>query len=281
MAFIEISVLQSIAGGKPDQSNMRSVLVSLDRYGRQEGLDKPHRFAHFICQLMHENVRFRYDSEIWGPTAAQRRYEDRADLGHSAAVPNEAFNFRGRSGIQLTGRYNYQQFTKWAKSIDRNAPNFEKTPDLVNTDPWEGLAPIWYWSRGNPTGKSLNVYADSNNIEAITRKINGGLNGYSDRVRLYTRSALVLMGYTMAKGVVLRFQKDLGFKGNDLDDIAGAKTRQAMHEILVSMPALGIEEPDEPPVEPEEPVIDLTADIEETRALIQQADRKLASMMEK
>ena len=65
----------------------------------------------------------------------------------------------------------------------------------MNTDPWEGLGPIWYWDSGNPTGESLNVYADEANHEMVTRRINGGLNGYADRLARYTRAALVLLGF--------------------------------------------------------------------------------------
>lgn len=231
-------ILKTIAGGQPDEDNVQSVVVSLTGHGTTMGLHRPHRVAHFLAQLMHESARFKYDQEIWGPTPAQRRYEDRADLGHSSAVPGEAFKFKGRSGIQLTGRYNYQQFTKWCRDkVDPDAPDFEVYPDLINTDPWEGLAPMWYWDEGSPTGASLNVYADDNNIEAVTRKINGGLNGFTDRLELYVRSSLVLLGYKMDVGVVRRFQVAAGFTGRDVDDIPGQKTRTALHGQLLELPA--------------------------------------------
>lgn len=105
-----LDIIRAIAGGTPDESNIRSVAAGLARYGAGAGLDVPARFAHFIAQLAHESGRFRHDEEVWGPTPAQRCHEDRADLGHSPAVPNGAFTFRGRAGIQLTGRANYQRF---------------------------------------------------------------------------------------------------------------------------------------------------------------------------
>ena len=61
--------------------------------------------------------------------------------------------------------------------------------------------------RRNPTGESLNVFADDNNIDAITRKITGQ-NGFEDRLSLYTRAGLVLLGYRLERGAVLGCQRD-------------------------------------------------------------------------
>lgn len=266
--LIGIDLLRKMAGGRPDVDNMQSVVSGLSV--RPSGLQKPHRLAHYLAQLMHESGRFRYDEELWGPTAAQQRYEGRVDLGNTE--PGDGYKFRGRSGIQLTGRANYRNFTAWAREAESAAPDFETDPDLVNSDPWEGLAPIWYWDKGNPTGRSLNFYADQNNIEAITRKINGGLNGYGDRLQLYTRASLTLMGYPMEANVVRRFQQDQGFTGRDVDDIAGQKTRAAMHSVLVAMPPL--DQPEHPPDEA------LAVEIRQVRDLIAQADQRLATIVE-
>ncbi len=78
--------------------------------------------------------------------------------------------------------------------IDAKAPDFVAHPELMNTDPWEGLGPIWYWAKGNPTGQSLNRYADQGDVENITRKINGGLNGFADRPDYLVRVSLVMLG---------------------------------------------------------------------------------------
>jgi putative chitinase len=221
------TMLRAMARGQPPADNLRSVLDALTEYGPPIGLDRPHRLAHFLAQVLHESGSFKFDREIWGPTPAQKRYEGRKDLGN--LQPGDGSRYRGRGPIQITGRANYRAFTKWARSIDPKAPDFEKTPEAVNTGKWEGLGPIWYWSLGNPTGKSLNAYADDNNIEMITRRINGGLNGFDDRVSYYVRAALVILGY--APDAVRQFQRDRPAAGA-ADGIAGAKTRMAMHQAL-------------------------------------------------
>jgi putative chitinase len=228
--MITADQLRAMARGKPNAANLNSVLVALNAHGRSVGLDQPHRLAHYLAQMLHESGSFRHDREIWGPTPAQKRYEGREDLGN--VKKGDGSKFRGRTAGQITGRANYRAFTAWArKQIDPKAPDFEKDPDLINTDPWEGLGFLWYWSVGNPEGKSLNRYADDNNIEMITRRVNGGLNGFEDRLDYYGRAALVLLGYGTAKEAVKRFQKDHPEAGQ-ADGIVGQKTRMALHKAL-------------------------------------------------
>ena len=102
--IISADQLRTAAKGKVNEVNMNSMLVALNEYGARFGLNKPHRLAHFLAQIMHESGSFKYDKEIWGPTAAQKRYEGRADLGNTQA--GDGKRFMGRSAMQLTGRYN-------------------------------------------------------------------------------------------------------------------------------------------------------------------------------
>lgn len=218
--------IRRAAKGKVDASNMAAVLVALDRYGERFGLDRPHRLAHFLAQVMHESGDFRYDREVWGPTPAQKRYDTRTDLGNTPAIDGDGFLFRGRAGIQVTGTSNYRQFTAWCrKEIGGAVPDFVANPDAVLMDPWEGLAPIWYWATRN-----LNRLADQGDIETITVRINGGKNGFDDRVDRYARCALVLLG--MAPDAIKQFQAS---KGLGVDGDPGPKTRAALHKALVAL----------------------------------------------
>lgn len=215
-------------------ANANSIIVGLERYGSHPDiqLDLPHRVAHYIAQLAHESGGFRYDKEIWGNTPAQQRYDTRTDLGNTPEKDGDGKLYAGRAGIQLTGKANYQAFTKWVRAnIDKGAPDFVKEPDLINTDPWEGLVPIWYWTVGNPTGKSLNIYADQNDLEMITRKVNGGTNGLGDRQDYYTRTGLVLLGYdiTDEEKAITKFQNASGL---ETDGISGPRTRTEIHKSL-------------------------------------------------
>ena len=222
-AAVTPAMLQAITGRKPGD-NATSVLDALGRFGVDVGLDAPHRLAHYLSQLAHESMGFIYDREVWGPTPAQKKYEGRADLGN--VKPGDGYLYRGRGPVQITGRANYRQFRDWCRAtLDPDAPDFEAHPDLVCVDPWEGLAPIWYWSTRN-----LAALADraGDQVEAITRRINGGTNGLDDRQRLYARAALVLLGYH--PNDVRGFQR--ATPGLDVDGDAGAKTRAALAAAL-------------------------------------------------
>ncbi len=224
--------------GKPVNANMVSIEVALDAYGERFGLGATalHRLAHYVPQLAHESGAFRYDREVWGPTPAQERYDIRPDLGNTPERDGDGERNAGRGPLQITGGHNLREFTAWArKHIDPNAPDFFANPDLINTDPWEGIGPLWYWST-----RKLNGYADDNDIEMITRRINGGLNGFADRLHWYTRTALVLAGYE--PDAVKSFQIDAQRAGmlppdepgkpTQIDGVAGPKTRSALHMTL-------------------------------------------------
>lgn len=234
--MITAAQVRAAAKARVNDSNLNSVMIALDRFGSGVGLDLPHREVAYLCQLMHESGEFRYDREIWGPTEAQRRYDTRIDLGNTPAKDGDGYKNRGRGPIQLTGGTNIRAFHAWCVKKGFQPPDFIANPDVINTDPWEGLSAIWYWDVGNPDGTSLNRYADRGDLEMITRRINGGLNGYADRLDYYTRLGLVALGYGPAD--VLTFQKAAKAAGKYkgvLDGDDGPQTRSAIHLMLVDL----------------------------------------------
>lgn len=142
-------------------------------------VNTPERQAAFIAQIAHETGRFKWIREIWGPTQAQLRYEGRADLGN--IHPGDGKRYMGRGLIQLTGRNNYRSASA------RFGVDFETDPDLVCAPEWAARIAGDFWK-----SRSLNELADEGAFERITRKINGGLNGYTDRVVLYDKAMRAL-----------------------------------------------------------------------------------------
>lgn len=130
------------------------------------------RMAAFIAQILHESGMLRYTKEIWGPSAAQVRYEGCKDLGNTE--PGDGKRFMGRGLIQTTGRNNYKN-TGDALGID-----LLSNPEMLETTVLATRSAGWFWKN-----RGLNELADSGKFETITRRINGGINGLEDRERLF------------------------------------------------------------------------------------------------
>lgn len=126
------------------------------------------RMCHFLAQVLHESAAFRYSVEIWGNTPAQLAYETRKDLGNH--LPGDGYKYRGRGWIQLTGRANY------GMASEALGQDFTNNPDLLGQEPWDSLVAGWFWDK-----HELNTFADKDDLRAITKKVNGGLNGLNDR----------------------------------------------------------------------------------------------------
>ena len=142
-------------------------------------IDTPLRQAHFLAQIGHESGRLQHTREIWGPTEAQKRYEGRKDLGNT--VPGDGFKYRGRGLIQITGRANYAACGE-ALGLD-----LINQPELLEQPKNACLSAAWFWATNG-----LNTLADADKFEAITRRINGGLNGQADRLKLWSKATAVL-----------------------------------------------------------------------------------------
>lgn len=224
--------------GAPENHIMDAIVAGLDAFPAAQ-LDVPHRLAHYVAQIGHESAGFRYDEEIWGPTAAQKRYEGRSGLGNTQ--PGDGYLFRGRTPMQITGRANAAAFRDWCRAnVSHKCPDFEMHPERMLDNPWNGLGPIWFWHT-----HQLNTPADHNDLRAITRIINGGYNGLSDRYRWYDRAALVLLGYAPDGHGIREFQQTAPMMGLKLkvDGLSGPNTRAALHKALHDMSRWAVVKP--------------------------------------
>lgn len=142
-------------------------------------INTPLRMAHFLAQLGHESGDLCYSEEI----ASGAAYEGRADLGNTQ--PGDGPRFKGRGLIQVTGRFNYTAYGKH-KGRDFITPT---NYNLIATDPELAVdVSCWFWIE-----HGLNTLADSDNARAITKIINGGLNGFPDRQARLARAKCFLL----------------------------------------------------------------------------------------
>lgn len=157
--------------------------ANLDRYAGpladvclEYDIATPIRAAAFIAQLAHESGSLRYVREL----ATGDAYEGRKDLGNTQ--PGDGRRFKGRGLIQITGRANYAACGE-ALGLDL----IHDPAQLEQPDPACRSAG-WFWT----VYKKLNPLADAGNFERITRRTNGGLNGYADRLAYYERAKAAL-----------------------------------------------------------------------------------------
>ena len=123
------------------------------------------RIAHFLGQTCEESAGFRTTEEF----ASGKEYNGRTDLGNTQ--PGDGPRFKGRGLLQLTGRANYADYGK-ALGVDLvNNPTLAAQPALSLKIACE------YWKRHN-----INADCDRDDSQAVTRKVNGGLNGLSERI---------------------------------------------------------------------------------------------------
>lgn len=160
--MITIEQLKAIATNK--EAELLKVLKPLNDTCAKYHIDTPLRKQHFIAQLCHESLSFVYRKEL----ASGQAYEGRKDLGNTNA--GDGVKFKGRGYIQITGRANYTQL-----SIDLGV-DFVGSPELLENVENAMLSAGWFWNK-----KNLNILADKDDVTTITKRINGGLNGFEDR----------------------------------------------------------------------------------------------------
>ena len=179
------------------------------------GINSKESRAAFLAQVVHESGGLRVFSEnlnysatalpqVFGQTrfppavAAHlgRTNEHPADqvgianiayanrLGNGPAESGDGWRYRGRGPIQLTGRDNYM---RCGAAI---GPDLLGNPDLLLTPPYGCLSAGWFWDRGNRTGKSLNAFGGD--IDSISKIVNGGTHGLTERRSLYAAALRVL-----------------------------------------------------------------------------------------
>lgn len=94
----------------------------------------------------------------------------RKNLGNTQ--PGDGWRFRGRGIKQLTGRDNYRRFSRaWLGD-----ESLLENPDRVDNPDGAVASAIWFW-RAN----GLNEIADRGSVDAVTKVVNGGALGLSNR----------------------------------------------------------------------------------------------------
>ena len=107
--------------------------------------------AYILATAWHEtgpassNLHMTPRREIWGPTAAQTRYEGRADLGNTQA--GDGKRYMGRGYVQITGRANYHRASNIVgKDLVAN-PDLALDPEIAARIIVHGMTVGWFTGR--------------------------------------------------------------------------------------------------------------------------------------
>jgi len=198
---------------------------------KQHDLTTPLRLAHFLAQVLHETdgLEIQWESgaysaprlvQMFGvgsasaaitqeeasqlcqhpvPKREELIFERVYGLGNPKMAkklgnihPGDGYRYRGGGILQTTGRENYRRMGQKCR-VD-----FEAQPELVVSAEHALKPALAEWSQGN-----LNAAADRDDIVAITRKINGGLNGLDSRRSWLAKVRPLIKSAEFAEGLVV------------------------------------------------------------------------------
>lgn len=193
--------------------NLKDVDVWYDRMCDvlpKYGIDTKLRLAHFIAQTAHEsggytvlkeNLNYSADGlqkifkKYFPDAATAEKYARKPEmianrvyggrLGNGPEASGDGFRYRGRGIVQLTGKENY---AKLSASLNKG-DELIKNPDLVAEPEYALHSACWYWKNRN-----INAAADRDDVEAVTKLINGGLIGIEDRKEKTKKLKEILSG---------------------------------------------------------------------------------------
>ena len=186
--------IEKLKGHIPDV-----VLAQIPETAKKFNITNNLRLAHFLAQCGHESGGFKAVSgnlnysadglkKIFGKyfpgnlnesyarqpeKIASRVYASR--MGNGDETTKEGFKFRGRGYIQLTGKSNYTNFTKFI------GEDCVSNPDLVATK--YPLASAAFFFDSNKLWSICDKGADDATVTAVTKRVNGGTIGLVDRIK--------------------------------------------------------------------------------------------------
>lgn len=177
------------------------------------------RIAHFLAQICHESAGLRTTEEF----ADGRAYEGRADLGNT--TPGDGPRFKGRGLLQLTGRSNYQIYG------DVLGIDLIEDPQQA-ADPATSLKiACLYWKKHD-----INPLCDADNLQAVTRKVNGGLNGLDSRADFLAKAKAALSRQQAAAiDAASDDPRPVLHRGEDGDAVANLQSQLRAHGFDISV----------------------------------------------
>ena len=99
-------------------------------------------------------------------------------MGNGDFASGDGYKYRGRGMFQLTGKFNYTAFNNF---INEAGVDIVAKPELILTTAYAIKSAMWYYK----TAVVDKLKIESATVEQVTKKVNGGKNGLSDRETIY------------------------------------------------------------------------------------------------
>lgn len=195
-----------------DRARVTEFVDTFNSYGEGFGINTTARVIHFIAQCAHESGSFKlveenlnysadgllktWPSRFTKATAAQyaRKPEKIANkvyanrMGNGNEASGDGWKYRGRGFIQCTGKATYAAYQNSGFCVG----NLLAHPEWLTKAPGHTKSAMWFWKVNG-----LNELADQDTgqrvidgeavVTMITKKVNGGVNGLSNRKLLYRK----------------------------------------------------------------------------------------------
>ena len=98
-------------------------------------------------------------------------------MGNGDEKSEEGYKFRGRGYIQLTGKENYAAFDKFVTE------DVLAEPELVASK-YPLMSAAWFFDKNN-LWKLCDVGSGEDVVKNVTKRVNGGLHGFDDRLKKF------------------------------------------------------------------------------------------------
>jgi len=198
--------VKGIAPNAPNK-NVKEFVEVFNKWSGKFGITTALRAQHFISQCVHECAELRAFEEnlnysaqgllkvfpkYFNPTSAaqyarkpekiaNRVYANRMGNGNEAS--GDGWRFRGRGAIGTTGRSNYMDYA----SSEFCVGDLMSHPEWLAKSPGCYKSAMYFWWKNG-----LNRIADSDDVNAVTRRVNGGYNGLDSRKKYLARAKQVI-----------------------------------------------------------------------------------------
>lgn len=172
--------VQQLKRAVPQTNSVRAAefVEVFNQWADKFEINTPLRIVHFLAQVYQESGALKYTEEIASGAAYDTGAKAKA-LGNTPQKDGDGQKYKGRGFIQLTGTNNYRAYQNSGFCVG----DLMSHPEWLAQKPGHTKSAMWFW-----WSKKLSAIADTDNgvnssevCKKITKKVNGGTNGLSQR----------------------------------------------------------------------------------------------------